>query len=242
MIVNTIKQLLFGAFILNFSLLADAKDYHFASIEKLIEQEVGRIVLPKIYEKIGIDISIRPLPGRRAQYVASSGELDGEIMRIWTYGEENPNQIRVPTPYYYLETMAFYLADKDIQIESTADLEKYTIAKVSGVKHTNNITKGLSRVFDVRSTDSLLDFLLFERVEVALTNTIDGDVRRQQLKYRHVDRLTKPLATLPLYHYIHKDHADLVPKIDAAIKEMRDSGELVKLIKEAENLLIAPHQ
>lgn len=242
MILNTIKPLLFGAFILSFSFFATAKGYHFASIEKLIEQEIGRIVLPKIYEKVGIDITISPLPGRRAQYVASSGELDGEIMRIWTYGDENPNQIRVPTPYYYLETMAFFLADNDIKIESADDLQKYTIAKVSGVKHTNNITKGLSRVFDVRSTDSLLDFLLFERVEVALTNTIDGDVRRQQLKYRQIDRLAKPLATLPLYHYIHKDHAELVPKIDAAIKEMVDSGELVKLIKEAEALLVAPHQ
>lgn len=219
-----------------------AKGYHFASIEKLIEQEVGRIVLPKIYSKLGIDISIKPLPGKRAQYVASSGELDGEIMRIWTYGEENPDQIRVPTPYYYLETMAFFLPEQNIEINDVSDLHKYTIAKVSGVKHTNNITKGLSRVFDVRNTSSLLDFLLFGRVQIALTNTIDGDVRRQQLKYRHIKRLQKPLATLPLYHYIHKDHADLVPKVDAVIKQMKESGELIRLIKEAETLLIAPHQ
>ncbi|TWX56179.1 hypothetical protein [Colwellia hornerae] len=36
--------------------------YNFASIELLIEQEVGRIVLPQIYKNIGIDITITPLP------------------------------------------------------------------------------------------------------------------------------------------------------------------------------------
>lgn len=231
-----------GSIFTAISFFTSGKDYHFASIEKLIEQEVGRIVLPQIYKKLGIDIKISPLPGKRAQYVASSGELDGEIMRIWTYGEENPDQIRVPTPYYYLETMAFYLPEQNIEINDVSDLHKYTIAKVSGVKHTNNITKGLTRVFDVRSTSSLLDFVLFGRVQVALTNTIDGDVRRQQLKYRHIKRLEKPLATLPLYHYVHKDHADLVPKIDAIIKEMRASGELLTLLKKAEALMIAPNQ
>lgn len=88
---------------------SSGKHYDFASIELLIEQEVGRIVLTQVYENIGINITISPLPGKRAQYVANTGMKDGEIMRIWTYGDENPNTIRVPTPYYYLETMPFVL-------------------------------------------------------------------------------------------------------------------------------------
>ena len=73
-------------------------------IEYLIEQEVGRLVLPQIYKNIGIDISIEPLPAQRAQYAARTGSKDGEIMRIWTYGDENLTTIRVPTAYYFLET------------------------------------------------------------------------------------------------------------------------------------------
>ena len=45
--------------------------YNFASIELLIEQEVGRIVLEKVYKNIGLNIHISPLPGNRAQYVAT---------------------------------------------------------------------------------------------------------------------------------------------------------------------------
>jgi ABC-type amino acid transport substrate-binding protein len=114
-----------------------------ASIELLIEQEVGRIVLPKIYNNIGITVEVTPFPGNRAQYAADSGMQDGEIMRIATYGNEALNTIRVPTPYYYLETMPFVLKNSDIVINSKQDLAQYRVAKIRGVKHTNNITKGL---------------------------------------------------------------------------------------------------
>lgn len=34
------------------------------------------------------------------------GGTDGEIMGIWSYGIDNPDMIRVPTAYYYLQTGA----------------------------------------------------------------------------------------------------------------------------------------
>jgi ABC-type amino acid transport substrate-binding protein len=86
---------------------------------------------------------VTPFPGNRAQYAADSGMQDGEIMRIATYGNEALNTIRVPTPYYYLETMPFVLKNSDIVINSKQDLAQYRVAKIRGVKHTNNITKGL---------------------------------------------------------------------------------------------------
>ncbi len=90
---------------------------------------MGRIVLTQVYKNIGINITISPLPGKRAQYVANAGIKDGEIMRIWTYGDENPNTIRVPSPYYYLETMPFVSKKSDISILKKEDLAKYRLTK-----------------------------------------------------------------------------------------------------------------
>jgi hypothetical protein len=146
-----------------------------ASIELLIEQEVGRIVLPKFYQNIGITVEVTPLPGKRAQHAANSGYQDGEIMRIWSYGEEALNTVRVPTHYYYLETMPFVLKSSGIVIESRQDLAKYRIAKIRGVKHTNNITKGFSKLYDMNSTEKMFKLLLNNKVDEVLTNTIDGN-------------------------------------------------------------------
>jgi len=215
-----------------------AEEYHFVSINKLIEQEIGRIVLPQIYKKLGIKITITPLPGKRAEYEATSGKSDGEIMRIFSYGIENTTTIRVPTPYYYLETMAFIKQGSGINISTRKDLSHFSIAKVRGVKHTDNITKGFAKIYDLNSTKQLMLFVDKGRTDVALTNTIDGLMALKELGLKNIIPIKKPLATLNLYHYIHESHKDLVPRIDAKIKEMKASGELAKIIKEAEKTVL----
>lgn len=215
-----------------------ANHYNFASIELLIEQEVGRIVLTQIYENIGINITISPLPGKRAQYVANSGMQDGEIMRIWTYGDENPNTIRVPTPYYYLETMPFVLRKSDIVISEKQDLAKFRLTKIRGVKHTNNITQGLTSIYDMSSTKDMFKLLLSDKVDVVLTNTIDGKLALARLGLTNVVAMKKPLARLSLYHYIHKKHKNLIPIIDKEIQRMTRSGALAQLILSAEQHVI----
>jgi len=219
---------------------ADAQDYRFVSINYLAEQEIGRIVLPQIYKNIGLEISITPLPGKRAQNEAAKGSnFHGEIMRIFTYGNENPNTIRVPTPYYYLETMAFVKVDSTLDIREAKDLKNMRIAKVRGVKHTNNITAGLSNVYDSNTTEKILKQVATGFVDVALTNTIDGKLILNEHGIKNVKPTNMPLATLALYHYIHKDNAHLVDKIDDEIKRLKKNGQLAQMIKEAESTILS---
>ncbi len=220
----------------------DVTEINLASIEFLIEQEVGRLVLPKIYKNIGINAVITPFPGKRAQYVANSGIQDGEIMRIWTYGDETLNIIRVPTSYYYLETMAFVLKNSGIVIESKHDLAQYRVAKIRGVKHTNNITKGLVKLYDTNSTEKMFELLINNKVDVVLTNTMDGNVALSRLGLQNIVVKNKPLARLPLYHYLNNKYEALVPLIDKEIIRMKVSKELDMLIKNAEEHVIRLNQ
>jgi polar amino acid transport system substrate-binding protein len=221
---------------------SSANHYNFASIELLIEQEVGRIVLTQIYKNIGINITISPLPGKRAQYVANSGIKDGEIMRIWTYGDENANTIRVPTSYYYLETMPFVLKNSDISILKKQDLAKYRLTKIRGVKHTNNITQGLQNIYEMSSTEDMFKLLLSGKVDVVLTNTSDGNLALERLGLTNVVSMKKPLIRLPLYHYIHKNNKNLVQLVDKEILRMKGNGELSSLIQQAEKIIVQLNQ
>lgn len=219
--------------------LSLSNKYEFASIEYLIEQEIGRIVLPQIYQNIGIDITITPLPGQRAQFAANNGSKDGEIMRIWSYGDENVKSIRVATPYYYLETMAFTLKESAILIRSKEDLKNHRLAIVRGVKHTNNIAKGLTDVYQMNSTENMFKMLQNGKVDVVLTNTLDGNLVLKRLGYENIIAIEKPLAILPLYHYIYEDHKALVPLINEEILRLKKSGELEQLLFLAEQKVIA---
>jgi len=215
--------------------------YQFASIEYLFEQEVGRVVLPQIYLQLGIDIDITPLPGNRAQYVVNSGSFDGEIMRIWSYGDENSTSLRVPTPYYYLETMAFVRTDSGIKITQAEDLKQFRVGRVRGVKHTNNITVGLSDIYDLNSTQLMFELLMQKKIDVALTNTLDGQVIIKRNKFDHIEPMKKPLAKLALYHYIHKKNKVLIPLVDQQIRDLSETDELKSLINQAENYVITQH-
>jgi ABC-type amino acid transport substrate-binding protein len=214
-----------------------AEEYHFVSIENLAEQEIGRIVLTRIYASMGIDITITPFPAKRAQMLAITGRSVGEIMRIYTYGEENPTVRRVPTPYYYLETTAFIKPNSSIKITSKDDLRNYILAKVRGVKHTNNITVGMENVINLNSTEQVMRFVSAGRADVGLTNTIDGLMTISKLNLNLVP-INKPLAKLNLFNYIHKNFNDLVPLVDEKIKELKANGELTRIIEDAENTVL----
>lgn len=219
------------------------KTLHFVSIEHLVEQEIGAIVLPQIYQKLGITITITPLPGLRAEQQAASGKVDGEVVRIYTYGNENPKLIRIPKPYFQLETMTFTKADRGIQINSKAELANYSLAKIRGVKHTNNITVGHKNVTDVDNTAALIKLVNDGLVDVALTNTIDGMLA---IHYLNLESVVVPgshaLAKLDLYHYLHPDLKYLAEKVDAVIREMKASGELEQVIQHAMRQILKGYQ
>jgi polar amino acid transport system substrate-binding protein len=215
-----------------------AEQLRYASIFGLVEQEVGRLVIPEVYKKLDLQVLIVPMPAQQAQKNARSGKYDGEIMRIWSYGEESTDVIRVPTPYYQLETMAFYKLNQGIQISSKEELVNYRLLKILGVKHTENITSGLQNVVNIDSTDKMMQLLEYGRADVALTNTIDGIVALKRLKIDNIVHLEKPLAVLDLYHYIHRSHKELVPLVDGILQKMQSSGELKLLVERAEKSVI----
>jgi len=225
----------FGFILLLFVNLCQAQDYKFGSINHLVEQKIGKIVISKIYRDLGLTIKISELPAKRAQLEAINGISDGEIMRIFSYGIEHPTVHRVPTPYYALETMAFVRRDSGIKISSKEDLMNYRLARVRGVKHTDNISQDSANVVNLNSTKQLMQFVAAGRADVALTNTVDGLMALQELGIDTLVPSERALARLDLYHYIHQDHLNLIPLVDSKIKSMKESGALSRIIKSAES-------
>lgn len=210
-----------------------SKTLSFSSIEQLVEQDIGRIIIPVFYQRLGMEVIIFSLPANRAQQEAMLGVTDGEIMRIWGYGLDNPDMIRVPTAYFSLQTGAFIVKDSNVIIHDKHDLARYRLARVRGVKHTNSITAGLPFVNDMSNTEQMMKYLSAGMVDVALTNIIDGQKVILNSAYKNVILVSPPLATFKLYHYLNKKHKALVPKIDFVIREMQTSGELAQLIAKA---------
>ena len=81
-------------------------------------------------------------------------------------------------------------------------------------------------------TNCIMRMSTFEEVDNCL-KALD-----EKMGYKDITSINKPLANLALYNYIHESKKDIIPKVDAIIKEMIASGEMAKLIKKAENQII----
>ena len=209
-----------------------APKYTFVRIENLPEQEIGERLLKEVYKRAGIEIEVEAMSGVRALEAANSGERDGETLRIWSVGEKFPSLIRVPTPLSALTTQAFAKKDSNITLSSPDELKKFSIVITRGVAHTKDITSDLENVHEVPSEDLLMPFVEAGRAELALTSLENGMVILKNAGITDVVAVENPLKVHPLYHYVNEKNKDLVPKIDAVIKEMTDTGELEKLQKQ----------
>jgi polar amino acid transport system substrate-binding protein len=204
------------------------------SIKDLVEQRIGVAILKKIYSLAGISLNIIPMPGKRAQVEVSSGRKDGEVMRIFEYGKLLSQLIRIEPPYYQLETMAFKKKGSSIIIKTKEDLKKYRIVTVRGVKHTELATKGLKNVTTVKSTRQMMKFLAAGRADIALTNTIDGELYNEKDKTIAIVKAGKPLGSFKLYHYLNKRHPKTAKKIQNQLLKLKRTGQLDEIIKSAE--------
>ncbi|CAM3904581.1 substrate-binding periplasmic protein [Vibrio aquimaris] len=230
------KLFLVAVALISYSSSVRADEYTFASIANLPEQMISTKIMTEIYGQLGYYIEVTPLPGLRAQSAANSGKVVGEVARIWGYGDQTPNVVRVPTAYYSLKTVGYALSNSGIKVHNKEELSQYKVVIIRGVKHTAEITQDMekSNIEIVDSPESMMQSVSNGQAQIALTNPLLGSILVKQLGENKMEQVGPSLAQLGLYHYIHKDHAELVPIINKKIIALRDSGELDAMIAKYE--------
>lgn len=212
---------------------ANADIYRFVAIEGLVAQQIGSQVMTEVYRQLGHQIHITPMPAKRAQRQAVSGIEDGEIMRVYFYGDQNPQMIRIPIPIHSVATTGFIRKDKEIIVKSREDLKKYRVAKVRGIKHTDLIARDLTKIHESNSIVYMMNALVADHIDVALTTLVDGQLSIKRMNLTDIKPLETPLALRRLYHYVHEKNAHLVPGLTSKIEELKKNGQLQDLLQSA---------
>lgn len=216
--------------------LAERLPVRLAANERLAEQWVAQRVLSEAYARAGLSLQIEAMPPARANIEAVRGLLDGEVARIYAYGERNPTLIRVKTPIYSLTTVAFSVRDRMVGVKKPEDLSRYSVGALRGVAHSDRITQGHSSVTFTQTAEQMFRMLRAGRFDVAMDTGING---RYVIGSKGLDDIvaSPDLASLELYHYVHSKHASLAERIDSVLQKMQASGELDGLRKRAETEL-----
>ena len=198
------------------------------------------IVLKEAYQKLGIEVVMKPLPGERALRTSNSGKVDGEVFRIANVQKRYKNLIPVPTSINVLQGMVFS-HDKNVTVNGWQSLATYKIGGQVGIKFVERGTKGMNRIM-VDTNEQLFKMLNAKRIDLAIAAHINGAKTISQLKLQSINILQPPVIEHKLYHYLHKKHAALVPKIDSVLTEMQRTGRIQQIRQDFLNSLWLPLQ
>ena len=199
-----------------------------SGIEGSINHRIGSAILKKAYENIGVDIDTVELPAKRSLVMADAGVFDGEVQRIGNINRQYPNLIEVPEPILYLESSVF-VKNPRIRIEKWDELSSYLIGIPRGIMYLNNQTAGMNRVL-VKNLDQLFYLLDVGRIDVVIISTNYGRTFLENHKHMNIKMLEPPILRTPLFHYLHRKHRTLVPRIAESIRQMRKHGVIEEII------------
>jgi ABC-type amino acid transport substrate-binding protein len=201
-----------------------------ARLENVPDQFLGGEMLAAIYKRLGIGVEFVDLPAKRSLIESSEGRVDGEVQRILAVQDQYPTLVAVQPSFNFIEPAAFVRSGVSLRVEGWKSLAPRSIGIVRGVGSSERGTQGMAAVEPVTTMENLMQSLDAGRFEVAVNDRFSGLLVIRKLglegKLQPVD---PPLEHIPLHHFLHERHRELVPKVGQVIRGMQVSGELDRL-------------
>lgn len=184
-------------------------------------------LIQEIFERIGIEAKLIPLPSARSIRNANEGIDDGVIARIAGMEKKYKNLVMVPESVITFKFVAYSL-NKKIAIDGWDSFKPYSVGYIRGWHiYEKNLPKTKSLTI-VNTPEQLFRLLTNGRAELILYDYHRGTWWNSHLNAKaHI--IGNPIAEKEMFIYMHKKHKDLVPKITAAFKEIKQDGTYQKI-------------
>lgn len=189
-------------------------------------------VLEVAAKRINITVVARPMSAERGVVEANLGQIDGAVGRSTGVEQKFTDLLRVPEPVYHYAPSAYSYMRPDVR-GGWASLRSYSLCIRRGLQLTAARTRDMARQ-QLADEPSMLRMLKEGGCEVAIMDRNEPAAKAAMATDPGLAQLRPPLEEMPLYIYLHKRHAALVPKLAAVLKQMRAEGTLQKLSGEAD--------
>jgi hypothetical protein len=168
---------------------------------------------------------------RRAALV-DAGVADGETSRVYSYGDNKPNLVRVEESLIDLG-FSFYTANPTLRLERFEDLRatNYLVEFRRGILICENTVKqyvAAERISDVPTQEQGLKKLVAGRTDLycdidvyVLQELETPELKAHRKNVRKVISIGK---SVPTYPFLNKKHAELAPRLAAVLKQMKAEG------------------
>jgi polar amino acid transport system substrate-binding protein len=177
----------------------------------------------ELFNRLGFKkITIHNVPAERGLINLNNGIDDAILTRVAGLEAIYPNIVRITEPANVRKYTAFTRTPE--RIKTWDDLENYDVAYITGWKIFDKNVKKYRSLIKVRGPEQLFTLLEKKRVEVVLYAHEAGNYLVKKLKLTDIKPLEEPLANKQKYFYLHKRHAQLVPKANAVLRQLKKDG------------------
>lgn len=189
-------------------------------------------VISEAYRRLGYQVEYTWLPTRRSLILANTGACDAEIMRVGGVEKQFENLVPVPMPVAELVGVAFMAHTPEVggpAINGWQDIRNLRTYIILGEVFAEQATKRMT-VGHVSTYEQLFTMLEKGHIDVGIGIQLVGEVKLA----RHFPNSTihahgEPLVRTPMFHYVHKNNAHLIPKLEGVLSQMAGNGEIERL-------------
>ncbi|MBM9521005.1 transporter substrate-binding domain-containing protein [Desulforhopalus vacuolatus] len=180
--------------------------------------------MTEVYNRLGFDVEIRYLPGYRMFRTANNGDVDGVLFSVADIETSYPNLIPIPTPVFSSQMCAF-TKEKSIIINNWDSLQNYQIGYVRGFSLVEKRIENM-RTEALDEQENMMRMLASGRIDVAVDTFLTGVFTIQKLGLQGIKATHPPLEYFSSFHYLHKKHADMIPKVEQMLSNMEKEGAI----------------
>lgn len=184
----------------------------------------------ELFKRIGVDMELVFTVTEKSLVDVNAGFMDAELNRIEGMETAFPNLVRVPEPNMTMHFVAF--SKQPFTINGWDSIKPLYIGLVKGWKILEMNTTGFPNVIKTPTEKELFTMLHKERLDVALYAKLTGYAALRHYGFHEIHHLEPPLASRPMYLYVHKKHQDLVNTIAGTLKQMKEDGSYMKIMNQ----------
>lgn len=190
-------------------------------------------IMQATFNRAGLDMIFSEQPAERSIALVARGIDDAECCRIpKAISSDYPGLVQVPEVVYTARFSAFAKPPLP-QIDGFEALKSYSVATVSGWKIlVNNLQRIKPETLHiVDNAKSMFQVLDLDRIDVATYGYLSGKQTLAELGLKSIQVIEPPLASAPLYLFLHRKHAHLVPQLTQAIRSLKADGSLERILR-----------
>lgn len=189
------------------------------------------LIYSEAFKRLGIPFQLEHFSLARRAALVDDGTIDGETSRVYSYGNNRPNLVRVEESLIDLG-FSLYTANPALRLARVEDLRTsdYKVEYRRGILICQNaLTAAVpaERISDVLTQQQGLKKLVAGRTDLYCDIDVYVLQELQTPEFKGVTNVRKVISigtAVPTYPFINRKHADLAPRLAAVLKQMKAEG------------------